>query len=1245
MNRKSKLLSILLTAVFGLSLASALLWQLSHAPHAYAAGIVVNTTDDELNNDGDCSLREAIQAANLDTAVDACTPGSGADEISFSLGAGAVITLTQGQILIKNDPLTLTGPGKTLLTVDGNHAVRIFDVKAGAPFTLTGMTLQHGMTADSGGALRSDSAVVISEAAFIENAANADGGALDVAGNLTMQNSDVLSNTARGEGGGVNAFGAQTSVMNGRFQNNLAGSYGGGIYADKSLAIDGTAFISNSAQLFSGAVWAWRDAAVANATFVQNTAVNIDAGALYVRDALQLTASTFIGNAAGRNAGAILAGSDVRVENVTFTENRAANGRSAAVQVRGGAWLTNTQWIGNEAALPGGALVHVGTDGRFVNALFARNIGGAVSLEQSGDVVILHGTFVGSDQETNPALAIDTTAHITLTNSIFSSFPAAFAVAAGSVSEDYTLYHATAPAADGSVPISVGDHSYEGDPAFVDAANDDYQLSAWSEGLNTGTDAGIDADLDGDARPGGSGIDLGCDETTHVADAQLTKAALSSPAPNQPITYTLTVANVGSAMLPRLTISDQLPVQVLGPYVISSSVPITDVSGETPYAWQLHNLAPGASSVITISGVLADLLPHTQITNEAFVTSIAAETNTANNTDSAGVTAPNVGPIAVDDTATILEDAVTIFSPTANDIDGDELAITSVTPPHHGTAVLSGTQQIVYTPTLEYSGPDSFSYTVSDGVSSDEGTVAITVTAVNDAPVISQGAQITVTMSEDDAPTPFDLTLAASDAESSPLTWRVAVQPAQGEAGAAGGPAPASVIAYTPVANYFGSDQFQVQVSDGVNQTPITVNVKITAVNDPPIANADAAVALRQPSGDLKVLAVGAAGSLNVLDNDTDVENDSLTVMAVGTPDQGGAATVAGDGRLLSYTPQPTFWGTETFTYTVKETEYADTAVVSMLVTGGLDGGVGGDDVSVPDLGLDGAFDLEMQLPENVAAGDNVAVILDEAGMAPAATALHAPVPPSGFEPAGLTFFLHAYRDAQPVDGSYRFAEPVTFVVAYAEALVADIGPSEETLALYVLEAGVWMDTGTQVTARDTSLDQVTMTVDRPGEYALFRRSFLFLPLMVNNVVRAPDLVVASASVLSTGSATTAGDIEVVIRNDGNAPALDEFWVDLYVDPHTPPTAVNQTWQMMGDQGAAWGILADALPLNPGESLTLTLSSPYFVAAQSHVVWPLAAGVPFYVQVDSNNPGAPTGAVVETHEVTGAPYNNIFGPP
>jgi len=49
-------------------------------PHIVSATITVNTTDDELNTDGDCSLREAIRAANTNSTIDACAGGSGPDE-------------------------------------------------------------------------------------------------------------------------------------------------------------------------------------------------------------------------------------------------------------------------------------------------------------------------------------------------------------------------------------------------------------------------------------------------------------------------------------------------------------------------------------------------------------------------------------------------------------------------------------------------------------------------------------------------------------------------------------------------------------------------------------------------------------------------------------------------------------------------------------------------------------------------------------------------------------------------------------------------------------------------------------------------------------------------------------------------------------------------------------------------------------------------------------------------------------
>ena len=65
---------------------------------AHAATITVNTTADVVADDGVCSLREAITAANTDTSSGAtggeCAAGSGADTITLSAGT---ITLTSGQ--------------------------------------------------------------------------------------------------------------------------------------------------------------------------------------------------------------------------------------------------------------------------------------------------------------------------------------------------------------------------------------------------------------------------------------------------------------------------------------------------------------------------------------------------------------------------------------------------------------------------------------------------------------------------------------------------------------------------------------------------------------------------------------------------------------------------------------------------------------------------------------------------------------------------------------------------------------------------------------------------------------------------------------------------------------------------------------------------------------------------------------------------------------------------------------------
>ena len=104
----------------------------------------------------------------------------------------------------------------------------------------------------------------------------------------------------------------------------------------------------------------------------------------------------------------------------------------------------------------------------------------------------------------------------------------------------------------------------------------------------------------------------------------------------------------------------------------------------------------------------------------------------------------------------------------------------------------------------------------------------------NTPPVISEGASTSTSMDEDGSPTPFDLTLHASDIDLDVISWSILSQPVSGTASVTGNDLLASVY-YTPTTNYNGSHSFTVQTSDGKGGTDtITVNVTVNPRNDPP---------------------------------------------------------------------------------------------------------------------------------------------------------------------------------------------------------------------------------------------------------------------------------------------------------------------------------------------------------------------------------------------------------------------------
>lgn len=129
-------------------------------------------------------------------------------------------------------------------------------------------------------------------------------------------------------------------------------------------------------------------------------------------------------------------------------------------------------------------------------------------------------------------------------------------------------------------------------------------------------------------------------------------------------------------------------------------------------------------------------------------------------------------------------------------------------------------------------------FTVHDGIAASNPTSRdIMFSGVNNPPVITEGASASVTMDEDATPTAFALTLNATDADYHSITWSVSSSASHGTASASG-TGDSKAISYVPTADYYGSDSFVVQVSDGAGGTDaITVNVIIRDKTPPIISS------------------------------------------------------------------------------------------------------------------------------------------------------------------------------------------------------------------------------------------------------------------------------------------------------------------------------------------------------------------------------------------------------------------------
>jgi len=270
-----------------------------------------------------------------------------------------------------------------------------------------------------------------------------------------------------------------------------------------------------------------------------------------------------------------------------------------------------------------------------------------------------------------------------------------------------------------------------------------------------------------------------------------------------------------------------------------------------------------------------------------------------------------VPPVAQNQSVTTNENAPVAITLVATQANNDPLAYAVATQPAHGTLTLNGTgPSATYTPAANYFGPDSFTFTASDGtVISNTATVSITVTKVNYPPVAQNQS---VTTAEN---TPVTITLVAMQANNDPLTYAIVTQPAHGTLNGTG---PSAI--YTPAANYFGTDSFTFTASDGtVISNTATVSITVTKVNYPPVP-----VSQSVTTAENTALTITLTG--------TQTNNDALT-FAVATPPAHG--TLSGTASNPIYTPSANYYGPDSFTFNAIDGTVSSTspATVSITVT------------------------------------------------------------------------------------------------------------------------------------------------------------------------------------------------------------------------------------------------------------------------------------------------------------------------
>ncbi len=251
-----------------------------------------------------------------------------------------------------------------------------------------------------------------------------------------------------------------------------------------------------------------------------------------------------------------------------------------------------------------------------------------------------------------------------------------------------------------------------------------------------------------------------------------------------------------------------------------------------------------------------------------------------------------------------------------------------------GTASLANYQQVLRTVEYDNSSdtPDTtdrvVEFTVNDGQDDSEvATSTVSVAAADDPPLAVNDS---ATKAEDSDATAIDVLTNDTDVDGGMKSITEVTQPTNGTVVITNDGAD---LTYAPDADYCNDppgtspDTFTYTLSPG--DSTATVSVKVTCVDDPPVAVNDSAAVLED----------AAATSVSVLTNDTDIDSGPKTISSVSDPANGTVVLTGGSPGAhtgLTYQPDPNYCNDppatnlDTFTYTLNG---GSQATVSMTVT------------------------------------------------------------------------------------------------------------------------------------------------------------------------------------------------------------------------------------------------------------------------------------------------------------------------